>query len=150
MVGREVEVLPGKNLLFTWRGKRKLFELLGVHTENQFAKKMGELQKEDGLDDQLYTQMYCIGLNWKKDEPVISPKEAEDIIEEFCQVHGFGSNEVRDTLIDAFCESGIFDKAVISASRKLKDKLNEDAIIELAEKRKLDTGEAGPTSTSTS
>lgn len=152
MVGREVEILPGKELLFTWRGKRKLFELVGASTENQFAIKMGELAKADGLDDELFSKMYCIGLNWKKGAPVISQEETEDIIEEFCQINGYGSNEVRDKLIDAFCESGIYDKSVIQASRKLREQMTEDKVIELSKMDKggSDTGEAGQTSTLTS
>lgn len=152
MVGREVEILPGKELLFTWRGKRKLFELVGASTENQFAIKMGELAKADGLDDELFANMYYIGLNWKKGAPVISQEETEDIIEEFCQINGYGSNEVRDKLIDAFCESGIYDKSVIQASRKLREQMTEDKVIELSKMDKggSDTGEAGQTSTLTS
>lgn len=152
MVGREVEILPGKELLFTWRGKRKLFELVGASTENQFAVKMGELAKADGLDDELFANMYYIGLNWKRGAPVISQEETEDIIEEFCQINGYGSNEVRDKLIDAFCESGIYDKSVIQASRKLREQMTEDKVIELSKMDKggSDTGEAGQTSTLTS
>ena len=152
MVGREVEILPGKELLFTWRGKRKLFELVGVSTENQFAIKMGELAKTDKLDDELFGKMYCIGLNWKRGGPVISQEETEDIIEEFCQINGYGSNEVRDKLIDAFCESGIYDKSVIQASRKLREQMTEDKVIELSKMDKggSDTGDAGQTSTLTS
>lgn len=152
MVGREVEIIPGHELLFTWRGKRKLFELVGASTENQFAIKMGELAKADGLDDELFANMYYIGLNWKKGAPVISQEETEDIIEEFCQINGYGSNEVRDKLIDAFCESGIYDKSVIQASRKLREQMTEDKVIELSKMDKggSDTGEAGQTSTLTS
>lgn len=153
MVGREVEILPGKSLLFTWKGKRKLFELVDTRTENQFAIKMGELAKTDKLDDELFSKMYCIGLNWKKGGPVISLEETEDILEEFCQINGYGSGEVRDTLIDAFCESGIYDKDIIAASRKLKKQAAEDTLKGLqkkAESRGPDPGEAGQTSTSTS
>jgi hypothetical protein len=152
MVGREVEVLPGKDLLFTWKGKRKLFELVGARTETEFANKMAELAKTDGLDDELFADMYYIGLNWRKDGPVIPREEVADIIEEFCQVNGFGSNEVRDKLIDAFCESGIYDKNVIMASRKLQAQMAEDKLRELTKKKdsgKSDTGEAGQTSTLT-
>jgi len=151
MVGRETEVIPGKDLLFTWKGKRKLFELVGARTEQQFANKMAELAKSDGLDDELFAQMYCIGFNWRKNGTVISQEETVDIIEEFCQVNGFGSNEVRDKLIDAFCESGIYDKNVIMASRKLQAQMTEDKLLELSKKKDSvgsDTGEAGQTSTS--
>jgi len=152
MVGREVEVLPGKDLLFTWKGKRNLFELVGPRTETEFANKMAELAKTDGLDDELFADMYYIGLNWRKDGPVIPREEVADIIEEFCQVNGFGSNEVRDKLIDAFCESGIYDKNVIMASRKLQAQMAEDKLRELTKMKdsgKSDTGEAGQTSTLT-
>lgn len=152
MVGREVEILPGKDLLFTWKGKRKLFELVGARSETQFALNMAELAKADKLDDELFSKMYCIGLNWRKNGPVISQEETEDIIEEFCQINGFGSTEVRDKLIDAFCESGIYNKEVIMASRKLQAQVAEDKIIELTKKKdsgKSDTGEAGQTSIST-
>lgn len=152
MVGREVEILPGKDLLFTWKSKRKLFELVGARTETQFALKMAELAKADKLDDELFSKMYCIGLNWRKDGPVISQEETVDLIEEFCQVHGFGSNEVRDLLIDVFCESGIYDKNVIMASRKLRAQISEDKVLELTKKKDSagpDTGEDGQTSTLT-
>lgn len=153
MVGREVEILPGKDMLFTWKGKRKLFGLIGVSTERQFAEKMGELAKDDGLDDELFADMYYIGLNWRKDGPIIPREGVVDILEEFCQANGFGSNEVRDKLIDAFCESGIYDKDVITASRKLKAQMAEDKLLGLSKKKdsgKTDTGEPGQISTSTS
>lgn len=113
---------------------------------------MGELAKADGLNDELFSKMYCIGLNWKKGAPVISQEETEDIIEEFCQINGYGSNEVRDKLIDAFCESGIYDKSVIQVSRKLREQMTKDKVIELSKMDKggSDTGEAGQTSTLTS
>ena len=152
MVGREVEVLPGKDLLYTWRSKRKLFDLVGARTERQFAEQMGELAKADKLDDDICAKMYCIGFNWRSNGPVISQEQTEDIIEEFCQVNGFGTDEVWSKLVDAFCESGIYNKALIMASRKLKAQMNSDTAPELAKQPDTggsDTGEVGQTSTST-
>lgn len=154
MVGREVEVIPGKDMLFTWKGKRKLFDILEVRTERQFAEKMAELAKADQLTDDLVIKIFCVGFNWRKDGPVITQEETEDIIEEFCQINGFGTTEVYDKLQDAFCESGIYNKAIIQASRKLRDQMNEGIIPEVHEipevERGPDTGEAGQISTLTS
>jgi hypothetical protein len=153
VVGREVEVIPGKDLLFTWRSKRKLFDLVEVRTERQFAEKMAELAKADQLNDELTVKMYCIGFNWRKDGPVVSPEETEEIIEEFCQVNGFGTTEVYDKLIDAFCESGIYNKAVILASRKLRDQMKNGELPQIEppqEDKGADMGEDGKTLTSMS
>jgi hypothetical protein len=153
VVGREVEVIPGKDLLFTWRSKRKLFDLVEVRTERQFAEKMAELAKADKLNDELTVKMYCIGFNWRKDGPIISSEETEEIIEEFCQVNGFGTTEVYDKLIDAFCESGIYNKAVILASRKLRDQMKNGELPQIEppkEDKGADMGEVGKISTLTS
>lgn len=146
MVGREVEVIPGHDLLFTWKGKKKLFDLVKVRTERQFAEKLAELAKADQFNDELTINMFCIGFNWKKTGPVVSFQETEDIIEEFCQSNGFGSTEVYDKLQDAFCESGIFNKAIVQASRKLREPMKGTAP---KTPRGSDTGEAGQTSIST-
>lgn len=141
MVGREVELIPGKDVLFTWKGKKKLFDLLEVRTEKQFALKMAELGKDDKLDDDFISKMFCIGLNWKKDGPVISQDETEDILEEFCQINGFGSEEIHNKLLDSLCESGIYNKALVKVGKKI----SEDRIKEF--ERGPDTGEPGQTST---
>jgi len=143
MVGREVELIPGYDILYTWKGKRKLFDLLGVRTERQFALKMAELGKEDQLDDEMIAKIFCIGLNWKKDGAVITSEETGDILEEFCQINGFGSEEINNMLLDAFCESGIYNKALIQVGRKI----SENKLKEL--ERGTDTGEAGQISTLT-
>jgi len=144
VVGREVEVIPGHDLLFTWRSKKKLFELVDARTERQFAEKMAELAKNDQLDDELTVKMYCIGFNWKIGGNVVSFEETEDIIEEFCQINCFGTTEVYDKLIDAFCESGIYNKSLIQASRKLREQLKDEDLTGGSDK-----GEAGQTLTLT-
>jgi len=143
MVGREVELIPGYDILYTWKGKRKLFDLLGVRTERQFALKMAELGKEDQLDDEMISKIFCIGLNWKKSGPIISQEDIGDLLEEFCQINGFGSEEINNKLLDAFCESGIYNKALIQVGRKI----SENKLKEL--ERGTDTGEAGQISTLT-
>lgn len=141
MVGGEVEILPGKGLLFTWKTKVKLFELIEAQTEKQFAVKMGELQAQDQLNNELYEKMYFIGFNWKKDAPIITKEETADIIEEFCQVNKFGSEEVKDKLIESLCNSGILNKGIIAATKKLQQDILENRISELVESRGIDTGE---------
>lgn len=157
MVGREVELkgVPDKSVLFTLKGKLKLFDLLGVRTENQFGQKIEQLQLEDKLDDELFFQMYEIGINWDITKPVIPYEKIPDILEEFCQVNGFGTQEIRDTLIDALCNSGILNKAIILANRKLRENFDESKVEELVKtrieqlNRGSDTGEPGQTSTLT-
>lgn len=152
MVGREIELkgLPDKSLLFTWRGKVKLFELLEVKTEVQFAQRMGELQMQDQVSNELYEKMYFIGLNWKRGGPVIPEDSIPDLLEDFCQINGYGSEEVRDTLIDAFVSSGILVKAIVEAGRKARDGMSGETLNRLLEqvpKKGDDTGEVGEIST---
>ena len=137
MVGREIELkgVPNKSLLFTLRGKLKLFELMGVRTENQFGQKIEHLQLEDKLDDEYFFKLYEIALNWDKTKPVITLDEILDILEEYCQANGYGTQEIRDTLIDALCNSGILNKAIILANRKLRESFDENQIEELVKKR---------------
>lgn len=149
MVGREIELngLNGPSLLFTWRGKLKLFDLLNVKTEVQFAQRMGELQMQDQVGNELYEKMYFIGLNWKKDGLVIPEESIPDLLEDFCQINGYGSEEIRDTLIDALVNSGILIKAIVEAGRKAREGMSGETLAKLIEQiptpKEDDMGESG-------
>lgn len=158
MVGREIELkgVPGKSLLFTLKGKHQLFEFMQVRTENQFGQKIEQMQREDLIDDEFFYTLYLIGLNWKKDTPPVLLEEVPEIIEEFCQVNGYANQEVRDTIIDALCNSGILNPSIVKANRKLRDSFDDAKVeslikkrIEQIENRGIDTGETGQTSTLT-
>lgn len=154
MVGREIELkgLDGLSILFTWKGKKKLFDLLGVKTEDQFYTKWYELHRQDQMPDELYEKMYLIGLNWKKEGQFVKEEDVSDLLEEFCLKNGYGSLEVRDTLVDSFVNSGIFFRALVEAGRKARDGMSGDALAKLIESqnRGTDTGEPQNSSVSTS
>lgn len=134
LVGREVEIIPGRNLLFTWRTKKQLYDFLEVRTQVQFATKFQEVAKNDGLDDEFLEKLFYLGLKWE--DPDLRIEQVPDIMDAFCTEGKHGIDELFDKLIEALVNSGLLNKALIDAAKQLQRELTEAEVNKIVQQQK--------------
>lgn len=133
MVGGPVDFIPQYSLFYTNNGQKKMYELLGVRTQAEFAKYIG---KEGGISNDDMDMMIQAGLVWQ--HPDITLKEVQDLIETEFYIKQGGDLEIEnDKIIEAFVNSGLLNKerveyankvkklSVLTATKELDDKLKE-------------------------
>lgn len=129
MTGPEVEFIPGYSLFFTNRGQLKMYELLGVRNYTQFIKLFNDT---DGLDNDQLTKIVYAGLVWEKKG--LTLEELDDLIEnEFYIKRRKTFEDLNSIIIDGLANSGLLDKKIVAAIRKLKDMSPEEVQAKILE-----------------
>lgn len=136
MTGPEVEFIPGYSLFFTNRGQLKMYELLGVRNYTQFIKLFNDT---DGLDNDQLTKIIYAGLIWEKKG--LTLEDVDDLIEdEFYIKRRKTFEDLNSIIIDGLANSGLLDKKIVAAIRKLKDMSPEEMQAKILE-TKLNSAE---------
>jgi len=136
VTGPEVEFIPGYSLFFTNRGQLKMYELLGVRNYTQFIKLFNDT---DGLDNDQLTKIIYAGLIWEKKG--LTLEDVDDLIEdEFYIKRRKTFEDLNSIIIDGLANSGLLDKKIVAAIRKLKDMSPEEMQAKILE-TKLNSAE---------
>ena len=115
MVGGPVDFIPSYSLFYTNRGQKKMYELLGVRTQLQFAQYLG---KPDGLEIEDTEKMIVAGLVWE--HPDITLEKVQDLIDsEFYIKQGGDLETLNANIIEAFVNSGLLNKEKIETAKKI-------------------------------
>lgn len=133
MVGGPVDFIPKYSLFYTNNGQKKMYELLGVRTQAEFAKFLGQ---DGGISNDDMDMMILAGLVWQ--HPEITLEEVQELIETEFYIKQGGDLEIEnDKIIEAFVNSGLLNKErieyankvkklrVLNANNELDDKLKE-------------------------
>ena len=115
MVGGPVDFIPSYSLFYTNRGQKKMYELLGVRTQLQFAQYLG---KPEGLEVEDTEKMIVAGLVWE--HPDITLEKVQDLIDsEFYIKQGGDLETLNANIIEAFVNSGLLNKEKIETAKKI-------------------------------
>lgn len=150
MVSGPVDFVGEYALNFAWKGKKKMFNLLGVRTQEQFlyklssfASNLNNLPKDEkvnidsigGTPDDVYEKIIYAGLIWKHPEVKLEQKDGDpvdtvytaDIIERFF-LEGHDQVDFDYIIEDALVEAGLFNREQIKFSRIYRNIKTHDDI----------------------
>lgn len=135
MVGRETEFVPEYPLFYTHKGRKKLYELLGVETHKQFMEHVNSMQKGKGIPEDIYTKMLWAGLIWR--HPELTLEDVDDIMERY-SIMGYGLEDLDDKIVDAFVDSGLYNGKLVETFRELRDQQLSPETLEAMMKIRVD------------
>lgn len=134
MVGGPVDFTGEYALNFSWKGRKKMYELMGVRTHMAFLQKLDD-QAKTGTPDDVYEKIIYAGLIWKHPELKLEQKDGDpegtvyvaDIVEQYFQ-DGHDLVQFDEAIIDAFVEAGLMNREQVKFSREIKKIKSRDDI----------------------
>jgi len=143
MVSGPVHFTGDYSLNFAWKGRKLMYDLLGVRTHLQFLKKLDSMATDggEGTPDDVYEKIIYAGVHGKHPEVKLVQKEGDtedsvyvaDIIEMY---FNDGNDLVKfdEIIIDAFVEAGLMNREQVKFSREIKKIRSRDDIKKILEK----------------
>ncbi len=135
MVDGPVDFVGEYALNFAWKGRKKMFDLLGVRSHLKF---MELITSKDGTSNDMYEKIVYAGLLTKHPELKLEHGEndpdgavyIEDLIERFF-LEGKTQRQFDEIIEDALIVAGLLNKEQILFGRKMRLVRNRDDIKKL-------------------
>jgi hypothetical protein len=106
-----------------------LFMCVGARTKKQFVKNLMDMEDEkkggEGVPEETLIEMFRVGLMHIK--PACTFEEAQEAVQDFLIT--YGHKKLDDKLVDAFVDSGIYDREYVEKQRKFTaeiEKINDE------------------------